>query len=595
MKRVRRYYYFVMVEPTFQGPTGTPAAVAKGAVDPEVAAVKLLLKLLEKAFKTSRTYGPNNPVAQKFFHEFYTDLTARLETLDTLTFVVQRSELYFQNEVVYQTESQTENLAFKLYVDGIRELSLHKGITQNDLASFLEALWGNYDSPTSDDDIVTRLWEKNLSAVTFVTAEEIMKSSDTTDVLTPQDSGIFDRPVASLREISSAERARQANEGAAGTGQRSRFQSSLAGYEVSPQELEKLAKEIETESARDDTTYILDMLTVILACEKSNTLLASLVDVFGEILETLAKHGTWPMINHVEGLLKEALELCPHLPEEHKKKLSGLFDRLGRPEQIKVIEAVLNKDPNVKTEGLLAFLLQLKPQTVPALCTLLANLESEEHRTIVCEALCTLAKDSPEPLVRGLSDRRPRYVRNLISIIGRLKNPRFAEPLEKLVQHPDSQIRNEVIRMLGALSPSGNGSKLIAFLTDAEEAVRLSALKTLTTGQYTAPFSAWSPIITHKQFMDRSVAEKRMTFQAMRQTAGEEAVPYWHELVTQWLWTDRKNKQSVGALAAEALGKVGTPTAIAALEAGQKRMNRAVRNACTTALAALAKQKRAKG
>ena len=86
-----------------------------------------------------------------------------------------------------------------------------------------------------------------------------------------------------------------------------------------------------------------------------------------------------------------------------------------------------------------------------------------------------------------------------------------------------------------------------------------------------------------------------MTFQAMRQTAGEEAVPYWHELVTQWLWTDRKNKQSVGALAAEALGKVGTPAAIAALEAGQKRMNRAVRNACTTALAALAKQKRAKG
>ena len=63
--------------------------------------------------------------------------------------------------------------------------------------------------------------------------------------------------------------------------------------------------------------------------------------------------------------------------------------------------------------------------------TLLANLESEEHRAVVCEALCTLAKDSPEPLIRGLSDRRPRYVRNLISIIGKLKNPRFVEPLEK--------------------------------------------------------------------------------------------------------------------------------------------------------------------
>ncbi len=584
-----------MVQPTLQGQAGTPTAVAKGAVDPEVAAVKLLLKLLDKASKTSRTYGPNNPVAQKFFQEFYTDLTARLEVLEVLTFVVQRSELYFRSEVVYQTESQTENLAFKLYVDGIRELSLHKGLTQSDLASFLDALWGGYDSATSDDDIVTRLWEKNLATVTFVTAEEIIKSSDTTDVLMPQESATLNSPVESLREVNSSEKARQASEGAAGTGPRSRFQSSLAGYEVSQQELEKLAKEIEKESARDDTTYILDMLTVILASEKSPALLGSLVDVFGEILETLAKYGNWPMINHVAGLLKEAQDLCPDLSEDHKKKLSGLFDSLGRSEQIKAIEAVLNKDQNVKTEGLPAFLLQLKPQAVPALCTLLANLESEEHRVIVCEALCTLAKDSPEPLVRGLSDRRPHYVRNLLSIIGKLNNPRLAEPLEKLVQHPDSQIRKEVARVLGALCPSGNGSKLITFLNDAEETVRLSALKVLTTGQYTAPFSAWSPVITHKQFMDRSVAEKRLVFQAMRQTAGEEAVPYWHELVTQWLWTDSKNKQSLGVLAAETLGKVGTPAAIVALEAGQKRMNRAIRNACGAALASLAKQKRAKG
>ena len=101
-----------MAEPTLQGTTGVQATVAKGAIDPEAAAVKLLLKLLDKAFKTSRTYGTSNPVAQKFFQEFYAELTARLETLGTLTFVVQRSELYFRNEVVYQTESQTENLAF---------------------------------------------------------------------------------------------------------------------------------------------------------------------------------------------------------------------------------------------------------------------------------------------------------------------------------------------------------------------------------------------------------------------------------------------------------------------------------------------------
>jgi len=585
-----------MVEPTLQGSTGTPTAVAtKGAVDPEVTAVKLSLKLLDKASKTSRTYGPNNPVAQKFFQEFYTDLTARLEVLEVLTFVVQRSELYFQDELVYQTESQTENLALKLYVDGIRELSLHKGLTQSDLASFLEALWGDYDSATSDDDIVTRLWEKNLTTVSFVTAEEIIKSFESADVLTPQNTGTMNNPVSSLQEVNAAEKSQQAKADAAGTGGRSRFQSGLAGYEVTPEELEKLAKEVQTESARDRTTYILDMMTVILASEKSAVLLSQLVDLFGEILETLTKQGNWKMLNHVVGLLQEAQSLCPDLSEEHKGKLAGLFDALGRPERVKSIETILNKSPDVMTDGLLDFLLQLKPQAASTLCTLLANLESQVHRAVVCEALSTLAKDSPEPLVRGLSDRRPHYVLNLLSIIGKLNNPRLAESLEKLVQHPDSQIRKEVVRVLGALNPSGNVTKLIAFLNDVEEAVRLSALKVLTTGQCTAPLSAWSSVISHKQFMDRSVTENRLLFQAMRQTAGEEAVSYWHELVTQWLWTDRKKKQTIGVLAAETLGKLGTPAAIAALEAGQKRMNRAIRNACTTALAAVAKQKRAKG
>src|SRR5262245_34789697 len=126
---------------------------------PELPVIKQLLTLLDKTFKTARTYGPNNPVAQRFFQQFYDDLSGHLTAHHTLLFLVQRSELYYKGHAVYQAPSPTENLAFKLHADGIRELAFNKGLSQGDLAFFLEALWATSDQENSDEDIVTRLWD----------------------------------------------------------------------------------------------------------------------------------------------------------------------------------------------------------------------------------------------------------------------------------------------------------------------------------------------------------------------------------------------------------------------------------------------------
>src|SRR6478672_10261422 len=136
----------------------TPSSVAwpqesTAIVEPsEVQAIKQLLSLLDKTFKTTRTYGLKNPVAQNFFQQFYHHLTIQLAAHDVLQFLAQRSELLYKGVAVYQSTSSNENLAFKLHADGIRELSFHHGLSQEDLAYFLEALWTTYDSGTSDDD-----------------------------------------------------------------------------------------------------------------------------------------------------------------------------------------------------------------------------------------------------------------------------------------------------------------------------------------------------------------------------------------------------------------------------------------------------------
>ena len=590
-----------------------PIASEKEAHNPELISVKRVLNLLDKTAKSSRTYGSTNPVAQKFFQQLFEVLTAHLSTYSRLAFLIQRSELYFNGEIVYQAEqdSSNESVAFKLYADGIRELAFLEGLAAEDLSYFLDSLWGSLNSDEDDDDIVTRLWSKNLSTITLVTAEEVAKASTGGDVFTLPTGGIMETPGLSLRDLLDREQAQakrggrtgfeegEAGAGAAsaekGTGrQASRFKSGHAGYEVSDEELAELAQEIKAESTRDNITYLLDMLTAILASEKSPAILTKLLDLWGIVLDSLTAQGKWIVLESVLGLLHVTSEVRPDLGDDHKKQVAALVDNLGRPERVKMIEAYLNKSPDATTEGLPAVLLSMTSSAIPSLCTLLANLEGPAHQTIVAEALEALAKDQPDHLLRGLSDRRPRYVKNLLAILLKWNNPRFAEAVEKLVRYPDIQVRKEVVRAIGIFRTDGNGIKLVAFLSDNEESVRFAALKLLMTGQYKVPYSVWSPLVSTDAFMDRPLSEKRAMFHAMRATSSDEVIPFFDSLIMERSWTNRKKKEELGALAAEVLGKLPSPAALATLEQGQKKGSGTVRQACTAALAQAQRQQHLK-
>ena len=579
----------------------------------ELSSVKRLLTLLDKTAKSSRTYGAANRVAQKFFQQLFEGLTAHLVTYSKLSFLVQRSELYFNGEVVYRAEqgSSTESVAFKLYSDGIRELTFFEGLPAEDLSFLLDSLWGSLDPhEENDDDIVTRLWAKNLSTITLVTAEEIAKASTGGDIFALPTAGTMEAPESSLKDLLDREQAKVKKEKGSGVdgsnvsgdkpaggttgGGANRFQPGHVGYDITEAELAELAKEIEAESTRDNTTYLLDMLTAILASEKSAAILTKLLDLWGNALDSLAAQGKWVVLDSVLGLLHVTAEIRPDLGEDQKTQLATLLENLGRPERMKMIEAYLNKTPGATTEGLPAVLLSMTSTAVSALCTLLGNLETPAHQAIAAEALEVLAKNQPDHLLRGLSDRRPRYVQNLLSILLKWNDPRFADAVEKLVRYPDIQVRRKVVRAIGIFRPNGNGMKLIAFMHDTEESVRFAALKLLMTGQYKASYAAWSPLISTDTFMDRTLSEKRAVFLAMRATSGDEVIPYFESLFTEWSWTNRKKKEELAALAAEALGKLDSPAALIALELGQKKGGAPVRQACTAALGQAQRQQQLK-
>lgn len=568
------------------------AMAAKPTVDPELGSVTQLLRSLDRASKNVRTFGHQNSVAKKFFDQFYSELLNHVERYNALTFIVQREGLFFKDTSVYNSQAgeSSENFAFKLYSDGIRELTFHQGIEQDDVLFFFDALWDTSGtSGNEDDDIVTRLWSRNLPTLSIVTADEVMKLSEVDDVLTPQGKA---NEEGSLREILDEANAKNAKEGKGDQPRKSRLSTSVMGYEVTQEEMAALARDIAEESSRDSILYLLDILTAVLSSERSPELLNKLFEIYEGILRSLFQGGHWNIVEHVLGLLSEAEAVRPDLTETHKQKLQGMFDQLGSHDLITLMQQYFNTTEKPRTEGLENVLLMMKPSALPALCTLLGDLEHPAHQGLIANALVELAKDAPDIVVKHLTDRRPTFVRNLLGIITRWNNPKLAESVEKILRYPDPLIRREVIRTLAGLKPSGSAAKLIPLLNDADEGVRLATLKPLLTGHYTATFSLWEPIVNAENFNDREPAEKRNIFHAIRVTAGDDAVPYWTTLLTEWGWTNRKKREDLALLAVDALGKLGTAAALAALETGSKKGTAAVKHACATAIASVTRHQR---
>src|SRR5205823_224004 len=204
----------------------------------EVASARQVFRELDKSCRATRTYGLTNAVKRRFFDQLQTFMLAHLESWPVLAVIVERAELRLNDEVVYKGEdSLGESLAFRLYGDGVREVRFEQGVSPDDLQSFLDALWGR-SGEDEDDDVVTRLWAKDLATISFVTAEDIIQAPSTEE-LTPQENGFFAAPPASFDRVLERERrlalvsSAASGEGPAAAGENlNRGGSGLVGFEL---------------------------------------------------------------------------------------------------------------------------------------------------------------------------------------------------------------------------------------------------------------------------------------------------------------------------------------------------------------------------
>ncbi len=135
-------------------------------------AVEQLLQALVKGLRAIQIYLPNNPIYEKACNNVTNAFEAVWRATDELILEVTDTELRWEEQIVYSEPNRSDSVAWTLYEDGVRSVTMLPGVEEGEVIRFLEVLNRNRSLPPEGaDDLLTLLWEQEFDRIRYVTAE----------------------------------------------------------------------------------------------------------------------------------------------------------------------------------------------------------------------------------------------------------------------------------------------------------------------------------------------------------------------------------------------------------------------------------------
>ena len=141
-----------------------------------VKATRALIQTFLQTLKAFRIYEANHPILLKFMERLKKDFDNYFEEFDSFPLLVGEHRLFYRGKVVYESQDVKESLAFFFFKDGIREIKFLKGLEFKEVVDFLHVVRRSESVSRMEDDLVTLLWEKDFSHITFGTVDEFLES-----------------------------------------------------------------------------------------------------------------------------------------------------------------------------------------------------------------------------------------------------------------------------------------------------------------------------------------------------------------------------------------------------------------------------------
>ena len=556
--------------------------VAAPAILPP-AHVEELIKTLIKALRAFQMYLPNNPIYQKAQANIIEAFRPIWEATDHLVLSIVETDFVWEENVVYSQTNKSESLAWTLYKDGMRILTLKEGAEHREMPKFLEVVQRARMLPAdADDDLNTLLWEQQFEKIEYLFTE-FLADAPLPEVTGQHTADTVPEQVQTQVHEEVTEAKAEDAPGRTGIVDLEDFDSTL--YFLEESEIAYIARELEREYNQDFRSSTLNILLDLLELQTDEAVRGELFSIFEILMPNLLNAGEF---RHVATILREARvigERAKGLTDPQRERLESFRSQLSDPAVLtQLLQAVDEATAAPSADDLGELFRELRPTSLETIMVWLPRLASPTVRSLLAEAAERLAEGSPQEVLRLLGLSESEGLAGTIDMCGRLALQGSVPGLSLTIAHTEQPIRLASVNALVAIGTPGALQSLERALDDTDREVRIAAVRALGLRGYKNALKRLQTAVLNRGLKNADLTERIAFFEAYALIAGPAALDPLARILLPGGLFSRKESAESRACAAIALSRLRTPEALGILQQAKDDKELVVRNAVNRAL-----------
>lgn len=556
------------------------------AVDLPPQQVEELLRTLVKGVRAFQMYLPNNPIYQRAVlsvRNAFQPVWASGVT--SLVLQIVETDIAWEEQTVYHQPNKSESLAWSLFKDGMRVLTLFPGVEEEEIIKFLEVVQKARTLATdAGDDLLTLLWEQDFSLVQYHFTEFIPDAG----VPALSGEGAYSQEPPGDPNAAAAENRGKVEEEApqrkGGVVDLEEFDSTL--YWLEEAEIRAIAEAVAREYQQDLRGNVLNIVFDVLE-QRSEDWARS--EVIGT-LESYLPHVLNAADFRTVALILRETRLMVRKPDvlapNQRDRLDSLTGRLSEPAVLQqILQSVTEAQTPPSAEDLGELFRELRPAALETALVWLPRVPATSPiHELLSSSAARLAETSPQEVLRLLRLPQSEALPAVISLCGRLKVQPSVPGLADALTHEDAAIRTAAILALDAVGTAAALQALERGIDDEDREVRIAAVQALGKRGYKGALKRIEPVIQGKSTREIDLTERMRFFEAYAVISGPTALETLATLIAPGSLFRRKESAEVRACAALALGRLKLPAARELLQKHKEDKDLVVRNAVSRAI-----------
>ncbi len=507
---------------------------------------------LEKLTKNIALYGRAHQSVARFRERLFAAITELIGESQQVDFQIGPYDFTMFEQSVYQNPNPERNFVYRFYLDGVRHIILHAGVTRQELDAFVDILLVDWDDPSLfEDDVVTLLWQADFERIQYILIDnfdedaregeerlytvagvvEQVRSSDPLPSASgppplpgragpPPPPGAGPPPIPGAGGESMRDRARtvrRSDLSAAGLTEADLARFVETPFAMDEAEFHTLERVIHTHGRETLEKFIEILFKVNLAEDGDGAVdrAGRMVGLFDRIADLLLESGR---LGELERLMRKVRLLTgprgERLPE-NLRAIHRIFAHWSTPAFAdRVLAPLIEQSDHRYAPSILAICALLEPSAIASLARAAGLVRAEEASAALYRLTARLLPGNERPVIDLLREVQPEHAHMLIGLLTRGEQRLRPSIARAAMANPEPKVRFEGLSVLPLVDDAQVLDLMFSALDDPARMVRSKAIHLIARVARPEVHRRVLDCIDKKTFADFDLAEKRRYFAA---------------------------------------------------------------------------------